>query len=81
MAKAEISGISPFFIVRDVPTALAFYRDRLGFTRLRSAATAVGGGEGGGALHRRSSCQSWLRPGKLAGGQIGCAPDFTFGEI
>jgi catechol 2,3-dioxygenase-like lactoylglutathione lyase family enzyme len=28
---AEISGISPFFIVRDVPAALAFYRDRLGF--------------------------------------------------
>ena len=31
MAKAEISGISPFFIVRDVPTSLALYRDRLGF--------------------------------------------------
>jgi catechol 2,3-dioxygenase-like lactoylglutathione lyase family enzyme len=28
---AEISGISPFFIVRDVPTSLAFYRDQLGF--------------------------------------------------
>lgn len=26
-----ITGIMPFFIVRDVPTALAFYRDRLGF--------------------------------------------------
>jgi catechol 2,3-dioxygenase-like lactoylglutathione lyase family enzyme len=31
MAKTEISGIAPFFIVRDVPKALAFYRDRLGF--------------------------------------------------
>jgi len=31
MAPAEISGISPFFIVRNVPTSLAFYRDRLGF--------------------------------------------------
>jgi catechol 2,3-dioxygenase-like lactoylglutathione lyase family enzyme len=31
MARAEIAGISPFFIVNDVPTALAFYRDRLGF--------------------------------------------------
>jgi len=31
MAQAEISGISPFFIVSDVPTSLAFYRDRLGF--------------------------------------------------
>ncbi len=31
MAPAEISGISPFFIVRHVPSALAFYRDRLGF--------------------------------------------------
>lgn len=31
MAKAEISGIAPFFIVRDVSIALAFYRDRLGF--------------------------------------------------
>ena len=31
MTRAEISGISPVFIVRDVPSALAFYRDRLGF--------------------------------------------------
>jgi catechol 2,3-dioxygenase-like lactoylglutathione lyase family enzyme len=31
MAKPEISGIAPFFIVRNVPTAMAFYRDRLGF--------------------------------------------------
>src|SRR5215475_4770682 len=31
MHKAEISGIAPFFIVRNVPAALAFYRDRLGF--------------------------------------------------
>jgi catechol 2,3-dioxygenase-like lactoylglutathione lyase family enzyme len=26
-----ICGISPFFIVTDVPAALAFYRDKLGF--------------------------------------------------
>ena len=31
MALAAITGIAPFFIVRDVPAALAFYRDRLGF--------------------------------------------------
>jgi len=31
MPKAAIEGISPFFIVRHVPAALAFYRDRLGF--------------------------------------------------
>ena len=31
MSQAEIAGISPFFIVRDVPSSLAFYRDRLGF--------------------------------------------------
>lgn len=31
MAAATISGISPFFIVRNVPASLAFYRDRLGF--------------------------------------------------
>lgn len=31
MAKAEISGIAPFFIVRNVPLALAFYRDQFGF--------------------------------------------------
>ena len=31
MTKTEIAGIAPFFIVRDVPQALAFYRDRLGF--------------------------------------------------
>jgi catechol 2,3-dioxygenase-like lactoylglutathione lyase family enzyme len=31
MTQAEISGISPFFIVTDAPSALSFYRDRLGF--------------------------------------------------
>jgi catechol 2,3-dioxygenase-like lactoylglutathione lyase family enzyme len=31
ITRAEISGISPFFIVNHVPTSLAFYRDRLGF--------------------------------------------------
>jgi len=31
MAKPEISGIAPFFIVRNVPAALSFYRDQLGF--------------------------------------------------
>jgi catechol 2,3-dioxygenase-like lactoylglutathione lyase family enzyme len=31
MTNTEISGIAPFFIVRNVPAALAFYRDRLGF--------------------------------------------------
>ena len=31
MTQAEISGISPFFIVNDVPSSLSFYRDRLGF--------------------------------------------------
>ena len=31
MTSPDITGIAPFFIVRDVPTALAFYRDRLGF--------------------------------------------------
>lgn len=31
MTQPAITGIAPFFIVRDVPAALAFYRDRLGF--------------------------------------------------
>jgi catechol 2,3-dioxygenase-like lactoylglutathione lyase family enzyme len=31
MTTPKITGIAPFFIVKDVPTALAFYRDRLGF--------------------------------------------------
>ena len=31
MSKPEISGIAPFFIVKNVPAALLFYRDRLGF--------------------------------------------------
>jgi len=31
MTQAEISSIAPFFIVSDVPSALSFYRDRLGF--------------------------------------------------
>ncbi len=29
--KPDITGIAPFFIVKDVPAALSFYRDRLGF--------------------------------------------------
>ena len=31
MTKTEISGIAPFFIVKNVPIALTFYRDQLGF--------------------------------------------------
>jgi hypothetical protein len=31
MPRPEISAIAPFFIVRNVPAALSFYRDRLGF--------------------------------------------------
>ena len=31
MTQAEISAISPFFIVSHVPTSMSFYRDRLGF--------------------------------------------------
>jgi len=31
MTRAEISSISPFFIVQDLARALSFYRDRLGF--------------------------------------------------
>lgn len=31
MTRPRISSISPFFIVADVPAALAFYRDMLGF--------------------------------------------------
>ncbi|MBX9589122.1 MAG: VOC family protein [Hyphomonadaceae bacterium] len=31
MVRPAISGIAPFFIARDVPTALSFYRDKLGF--------------------------------------------------
>ena len=31
MTKPEISGIAPFFIVKNVPAAMSFYRDRLGF--------------------------------------------------
>jgi uncharacterized glyoxalase superfamily protein PhnB len=31
MTKTEISGIAPFFIVKNVPAALAFYQDKLGF--------------------------------------------------
>jgi len=31
MPKPQIACIAPLFIVRDVPAALAFYRDRLGF--------------------------------------------------
>src|SRR6476620_10983681 len=31
MIKPEISGIAPFFIVKNVPAALKFYHDSLGF--------------------------------------------------
>jgi catechol 2,3-dioxygenase-like lactoylglutathione lyase family enzyme len=31
LTKPEISGIAPFFIVKNVPAALSFYRDCLGF--------------------------------------------------
>lgn len=31
MTTPDISGIAPLFIVRNVPAALSFYRDRLGF--------------------------------------------------
>jgi len=31
MTRPAVTGIAPFFIVRNVPAALSFYRDRLGF--------------------------------------------------
>ena len=31
MTTPDITGIAPLFITRNVPAALAFYRDRLGF--------------------------------------------------
>ena len=31
MTRAEISSVSPFFIVQDATAAFSFYRDRLGF--------------------------------------------------
>ena len=31
MTRSNISGISPFFIVANVPATLSFYRDKLGF--------------------------------------------------
>ena len=31
VTKTKIAGIAPFFLVKDVPATLAFYRDRLGF--------------------------------------------------
>ena len=31
MTAAEVSGIAPLFIAKNVPASLAFYRDRLGF--------------------------------------------------
>jgi uncharacterized glyoxalase superfamily protein PhnB len=31
MNRADISGIAPFFIVHNVPAALAFYHEQLGF--------------------------------------------------
>jgi uncharacterized glyoxalase superfamily protein PhnB len=34
MPEPKISGIAPFFIVKDVPAALAFYRDRFGLSNI-----------------------------------------------
>lgn len=31
MTRPEISGVSPFFIVKDAAASLSFYRDQLGF--------------------------------------------------
>ena len=31
MTRPTISGVSPFFIVANVPATLSFYRDKLGF--------------------------------------------------
>ncbi len=31
MTQADISSMAPFFIVWNLPSALSFYRDRLGF--------------------------------------------------
>ncbi len=31
MTNAEIAGIAPFFIVKNVPVALKFYKERFGF--------------------------------------------------
>lgn len=31
MTQPDVASIAPFFIVRNVPAALSFYRDRLGF--------------------------------------------------
>ncbi|HXY19338.1 MAG TPA: VOC family protein [Gemmatimonadales bacterium] len=31
MTRPQIAGVAPCFVVRHVPTALAFYRDQLGF--------------------------------------------------
>jgi|SRR5687768_10662371 len=31
MTRPEIGGSAPFFIVRELPAALSFYRDQLGF--------------------------------------------------
>ncbi|MGD9590289.1 MAG: VOC family protein [Pyrinomonadaceae bacterium] len=31
MAEVEVGGVSPLFIVRNVPETLAFYHDKLGF--------------------------------------------------
>lgn len=41
MTRAEIGGISPFFIVKDVAAAFAFYCDKLGFEIMYQAEPGV----------------------------------------
>ena len=61
MTKPAITSIAPFFIVRDVPAALAFYCDRLGFeVTFRGPADDSSSGSSTGAA--RCSSQG-RRPG------------------
>ena len=42
MTKPEISAIAPLFIVKHVPAALAFYRDRFGFDITSAGVFTIG---------------------------------------
>lgn len=67
-ARAALAAVSPFFIVRDVRQALAFYRDHLGFevTFLGPAPDPFL------AIVRRDGVQFVL---KAVGGDVGAQPN------
>lgn len=70
VARAALGSVSPFFIVGDLPRALEFYRDRLGFEVTFTATEA----DPFFATVRRDGVQFLL---KVVGDEVGAQPNRT----